>query len=126
MKVPNHSVESVIAELGKPFGLTTDSNLSCDGLTLNTSKPRILLLNGSLRPHSFSRMMTKEASRILETFGAETRIFDATGLPSFDTDIFDSGETVQHEEDQGPAKSGAKRIHLSQYHLPGARYEGTA
>ncbi len=97
MKLPDHSVESVIAELGKPFGLTTTvSGNGCDALRLNTSKPRVLLLSGSLRPHSFSRMMTEEASRILETFGAETRIFDAAGLPLFDTDVYDSGETVNH------------------------------
>ena len=95
MKLPDHSVESVLTELGKPFGLGTSSDNSCDTLTLNKTKPRVLLLNGSLRPHSFSRMMTQEASRILEAFGAETRIFDPTGLPLFDTDIYDSGDTAK-------------------------------
>lgn len=44
-------------------------------------KPRILLLYGSLRERSFSRFATEEAARLLETFGAETRIFNPTGLP---------------------------------------------
>jgi arsenic resistance protein ArsH len=43
--------------------------------------PRILLLYGSLRERSFSRFLTEEAARILEHFGAETRIFDPTELP---------------------------------------------
>lgn len=52
-------------------------------LTPATSKhpPRILLLYGSLRERSYSRFATQEASRILEALGAETRIFDPTGLP---------------------------------------------
>jgi len=44
-------------------------------------KPRILLLYGSLRERSFSRLATEEAARILEAFGAETKIFDPSGLP---------------------------------------------
>ncbi|MFL6675680.1 MAG: arsenical resistance protein ArsH [Massilia sp.] len=43
--------------------------------------PRILLLYGSLRERSFSRFLTEEAARILQHFGAETRIFDPTELP---------------------------------------------
>ncbi|NVJ70573.1 MAG: arsenical resistance protein ArsH [Alphaproteobacteria bacterium] len=44
-------------------------------------KPRILLLYGSLRERSFSRLATEEAARILETFGAETKVFNPSGLP---------------------------------------------
>ncbi|WP_394713516.1 arsenical resistance protein ArsH [uncultured Roseibium sp.] len=43
--------------------------------------PRILLLYGSLRERSYSRFLTQEAARLLRTFGAETRIFDPSGLP---------------------------------------------
>lgn len=43
--------------------------------------PRILLLYGSLRERSFCRFLTEEAARILEHFGADTRIFDPTELP---------------------------------------------
>ena len=46
-----------------------------------THRPRILLLYGSLRERSFSRFLTQEAARLLETFGAETRIFNPSGLP---------------------------------------------
>ncbi len=43
--------------------------------------PRILLLHGSLRKRSFSRLANEEAARILRRFGAETRVFDPSGLP---------------------------------------------
>lgn len=46
-----------------------------------THKPRILLLYGSVRERSFSRMATQEAARILERLGAETRTFNPSGLP---------------------------------------------
>ncbi len=46
-----------------------------------THRPRILLLYGSLRKRSYSRFATQEAARLLEAFGAETRIFDPSGLP---------------------------------------------
>ncbi|MGD0632804.1 MAG: arsenical resistance protein ArsH [Beijerinckiaceae bacterium] len=46
-----------------------------------THPPRILLLYGSLRERSFSRFLTQEAARLLEAFGAETRVFDPAGLP---------------------------------------------
>lgn len=44
-------------------------------------KPRILLLHGSTRERSFSRLLVEESARLLEHFGAETRIFDPSGLP---------------------------------------------
>jgi arsenical resistance protein ArsH len=43
--------------------------------------PRILLLYGSLRKRSFSRLVAREAERLLRWHGCETRIFDPTGLP---------------------------------------------
>ncbi|WP_439632508.1 arsenical resistance protein ArsH [Glycocaulis sp.] len=46
-----------------------------------THRPRILLLCGSVRDRSFSRMATEEAARILERLGAETRIYNPSGLP---------------------------------------------
>ena len=46
-----------------------------------THKPRILLLYGSTRERSFSRLLVEEAARLLVHFGAETRVFNPSGLP---------------------------------------------
>jgi arsenic resistance protein ArsH len=43
--------------------------------------PRILLLYGSLRERSYSRLLIEEAARILQRLGAETQIFDPRELP---------------------------------------------
>lgn len=43
--------------------------------------PRILLLYGSLRQTSYSRLAVEEAARLLLFFGAEVRIFDPSDLP---------------------------------------------
>ena len=47
----------------------------------STHAPRILLLYGSLRERSYSRLLTLEAERLLKAFGAEARIFNPQGLP---------------------------------------------
>ena len=51
------------------------------GLGAITPPPRILLLYGSLRERSYSRLAVEEAARLLRFFGAETRIFDPSTLP---------------------------------------------
>ena len=49
-----------------------------------THSPRFLLLYGSLRERSYSRLLVEEADRLLRSFGAETRIYDPRGLPQPD------------------------------------------
>lgn len=51
------------------------------GLGDDQPPPRILLLYGSLRERSYSRLCIEEAARLLQYFGAETRIFDPRDLP---------------------------------------------
>lgn len=55
--------------------------------------PRILLLYGSLRERSYSRLCVEEAARLLRAMGCETRIFDPRDLPLTD----------QHAGDDHPA-----------------------
>lgn len=43
--------------------------------------PRILMLYGSLRERSYSRLTTEEAARLLTVMGAEVKIFNPSGLP---------------------------------------------
>lgn len=59
-----------------------------------THKPRILLLYGSNRERSFSRLLAQEATRLLQHLGAETRTFNPSGLPLPD-DAPDSHPKVQ-------------------------------
>lgn len=47
----------------------------------STHAPRFLLLYGSLRERSYSRLLTLEAARLLQAMGGEVRIFDPAGLP---------------------------------------------
>ncbi|MCA7928195.1 arsenical resistance protein ArsH [Burkholderia cepacia] len=47
----------------------------------STHPPRIVLLYGSLRARSFSRLLVEEAARLLTAMGADVRIFNPSGLP---------------------------------------------
>jgi arsenic resistance protein ArsH len=51
-----------------------------------TSKhpPRILMLYGSLRERSYSKLLTLETAKLLEAMGAEVRVFDPLDLPQPD------------------------------------------
>ena len=49
-------------------------------------KPRILLLYGSLRERSYSRLVVEESARLRQVLGAESEIFDPRGLPQPDTE----------------------------------------
>lgn len=51
--------------------------------------PRILILTGSLRPVSYSRLCAEEGARVLRALGCEVRFFDAAGLPLPDEDSAD-------------------------------------
>ena len=52
-----------------------------------TNAPRVLILYGSLRPRSFSRLSAEEAARILSRLGAEVRFFNPSGLPLVDDGV---------------------------------------
>jgi arsenical resistance protein ArsH len=60
----------------------------------STHPPRILLLYGSVRERSYSRLLSEEAARLLQAMGAETKTFDPRGLPLPD-DAPDSHPKVQ-------------------------------
>lgn len=62
---------------------------------VSTHAPRILLLYGSLRPTSYSRLLTLEAQRILLHFGAQTKVFDPHDLPIADSVPADHPKVVE-------------------------------
>ncbi len=66
------------------FRAPTNNDLS--SAAPSDHKPRILLLYGSLRERSFSRLAVEEAARLLEAMGAETRVFNPRGLPLADAE----------------------------------------
>ncbi|BET40792.1 MULTISPECIES: arsenical resistance protein ArsH [Enterobacterales] len=51
------------------------------GIPVVPHPPRILMLYGSARERSYSRLATEEAARLLTAMGAEVRIFNPSGLP---------------------------------------------
>ena len=61
-------------------------------------RPRILLLYGSQRERSYSRFLTFEAQRLLEAFGAETRIYHPDGLPLPDDGPVDHPKVAELRE----------------------------
>lgn len=62
---------------------------------ISGERPKILMLYGSLRQTSFSRAMTFEAERVLARLGAETRVFDPSGLPLPDDAPADHPKVVE-------------------------------
>ncbi|EBD4301983.1 arsenical resistance protein ArsH [Salmonella enterica] len=51
------------------------------GIPAISHPPRILMLYGSVRERSYSRLATEEAGRLLTAMGADVRIFNPSGLP---------------------------------------------
>ncbi|MFD0980064.1 arsenical resistance protein ArsH [Tropicimonas aquimaris] len=61
--------------------------------------PRILILYGSLRERSFSRLSAEEAGGILTRLGAEVRFYHPSGLPLVDDDADSSHPKVRELRD---------------------------
>jgi arsenic resistance protein ArsH len=78
-----------------PAYLDTPDLRKLDPRVVSAHPPRILMLFGSLRPTSYSRLLTLEAERILRHFGAETRVFDPHGLPLVDSVAADHPKVVE-------------------------------
>lgn len=66
-----------------------------DKLLSSEHAPKILILYGSLRDRSFSRLLAEEAGRILTYMGAEVKIYNPDGLP-----MFDNNRSVNHPKVQ--------------------------
>ena len=57
--------------------------------------PRILVLYGSLRPFSFSRMCAYEFARLLDLLGCDVRVYNPQGLPVRDPDLENDIKVVE-------------------------------
>ncbi|MUO87141.1 arsenical resistance protein ArsH [Agrobacterium vitis] len=72
---------SALADLPALDGDLRQPDLDALRPAFSTHKPRILILYGSLRTVSYSRLLAFEAGRLLEELGCEVKIFDPTDLP---------------------------------------------
>lgn len=82
--MPNLDNELFVAPTASQFASVATS----------THAPRFLLLYGSLRERSYSRLLTMEAARLLDAMGGDVRVFDPSGLPLPD-DALDTHPKVQ-------------------------------
>ena len=67
-------------------------------LTLRTDPPRILVLYGSLRERSYSRLLAEEAGRILTGLGCDVRFFHPHDLPVKGPGLDEHPEVVRLRE----------------------------
>ena len=65
----------------EPLIFDTLTNFLPQAMPVSTHPPRILLLYGSVRDRSYSRLVSEEAAHLLQAMGAETKTFDPSGLP---------------------------------------------
>ena len=77
---PN-DLPNIVGDLFKAPVATNFTNAA-----ISTHAPRFLLLYGSVRERSYSRLLTMEAARLLTAMGGEVRIFDPRGLPLPDSE----------------------------------------
>ncbi len=64
----------------------------------STHPAKILILHGSLRQKSFSRLLAAEAGRILSYMGAEVKFFDPASLPIFDQESHAHPKVIELRE----------------------------
>jgi len=76
MTMPSEAIDAA------SFRLPSQSQLSATAPS--THPPRILMLYGSLRERSYSKLLTLESARLLEAMGAEVKVFDPQDLPQPD------------------------------------------
>lgn len=73
----NHATEDWVEKLD----LTTAADMAEQNLRATNERLKVLVLYGSLRRRSYSRLVALEASRILFRLGCDVRVFDPEGLP---------------------------------------------
>jgi arsenic resistance protein ArsH len=73
--LPDHSINTVLNQIKQSKN--------------ETHAPKILLLYGSLRKESYSKKLILESAKILNSFGAEVKIFDPEDLPVYNSDKVD-------------------------------------
>ncbi len=77
------SADSPLADLPliDPAHFERPATESLRPVAASAHAPRFLMLYGSLRERSYSKLLTLEAARLLTAMGGEVRVFDPAGLP---------------------------------------------
>ncbi len=88
-------MEILVNKVNTNFLNDEEFSLISNNIEISSHPPRILMLYGSLRERSYSRLLAEEAGRILEFMGAEVKFFNPAGLPLFDND-----QSVGHKKVQ--------------------------
>lgn len=95
LSLPSNEDDSEIRKKYRPFvlsddgaedwtnklELTTALDMAEEDLQKTNDRLKVLVLFGSLRRRSYSRLVAYEASRILFRLGCDVRVFDPEGLP---------------------------------------------
>lgn len=89
------STETFPALNDQAFNTITTENFTP---SFSQHPPKILLLYGSLREHSYSRLVIEECQRLLEALGCEVRVFNPKGLPLVDEDNEQHQKVVELRE----------------------------
>ena len=66
---------------------------------VSTHPPRILMLYGSLRERSYSKLLTLEAARLLEAMGADVKVFDPLNMITIPNQSSVAKAFLEFEED---------------------------
>ncbi|KAK0619528.1 flavoprotein-like protein [Immersiella caudata] len=77
---------------------TAAKMVEADILSQRRDRLRILVLYGSLRTRSYSRLLAYEASRILFRLGCDVRVYDPSGLPVKDDQQHDHAKVRELRE----------------------------
>jgi arsenic resistance protein ArsH len=85
VRMPMTSIPSPIPSSLETASFQAPSLLAWQTAKASAHAPRILMLYGSLRERSYSKLVTLEAAQLLRSMGAEVRIYDPKGLPQPDT-----------------------------------------
>jgi len=83
-EIPHYSIESSIEKMNNSPAVAHD--------------PKVLILYGSLRSGSYSKMLAIEAMKIMQSFGAEVKIFNPETLPVFDSVSSDNPKVLELRE----------------------------
>lgn len=78
--------------------LATVTKMAHNDIQLTNSRLKVLVLYGSLRKRSYSKLLAYEISRILHRLGCDVRVYDPRGLPVKDDEQHDHPKVQELRE----------------------------